>query len=223
MTPKHKLLHLEDDTSYIESFCRNFGNDFSIESFTRSSEIPWQHIDSYSGIVVDLNLQESATGYDVIEKIFAKGRPNVFVLTKDNSPSTRVRSLKLGITDFLWKDMPHEEMLLRIRNGLSRVQITTLEYQGLKLDTRTQTAQLDGVRVDITRIEFGILAAMLKSPERSHSRSELVQTVWNGRQIGDGALSSHIYNINRKIEDWSLRLRIVKGEGLLLVSSKDHR
>ncbi|MDI3403148.1 winged helix-turn-helix domain-containing protein [Streptomyces cavernicola] len=63
-----------------------------------------------------------------------------------------------------------------------------------------RTAEVDGVRLDLTYLEFELLAHLVAHPHRVHSRDQLVTTVWGYGHVGDGrTVDVHIARLRRKL------------------------
>jgi two-component system catabolic regulation response regulator CreB len=59
-----------------------------------------------------------------------------------------------------------------------------------------------GRALDLTRVEFDLLATLLGSPGRVFTRAELIDRVWgDGFRITDRTIDSHVKALRRKIAD----------------------
>lgn len=71
---------------------------------------------------------------------------------------------------------------------------------GLHVDTECYTATVDGRQLDLTYLEFELLAHLVAHPHRVHSRELLTETVWGHSYVGDGrTVDVHIARLRRKI------------------------
>jgi two-component system catabolic regulation response regulator CreB len=56
--------------------------------------------------------------------------------------------------------------------------------------------------LELTRVEFDLLASLLESPGRVFTRSELIDRVWgDGYAITDRTIDSHVKSLRRKVLD----------------------
>jgi transcriptional regulator len=70
----------------------------------------------------------------------------------------------------------------------------------VSIDTVQRTAQVDGRELDLTYLEFELLAHLVAHPHRVHTRDQLVSTVWGYGHIGDGrTVDVHIARLRRKL------------------------
>jgi DNA-binding response OmpR family regulator len=72
--------------------------------------------------------------------------------------------------------------------------------RGIHIDTDRRTAHVEGRPVELTYLEFELLAHLVAHPHRVHSRDQLVTTVWGYGHIGDGrTVDVHIARLRRKL------------------------
>ncbi|KOT33487.1 hypothetical protein ADK41_27995 [Streptomyces caelestis] len=70
----------------------------------------------------------------------------------------------------------------------------------IRVDTVQRTAHVDGRRLDLTYLEFELLAHLVAHPGRVHTRDHLVGTVWGYGHVGDGrTVDVHIARLRRKL------------------------
>ena len=68
------------------------------------------------------------------------------------------------------------------------------------VDTVRRTAAVDGRELDLTYLEFELLAHLVANPHRVHTRDQLVTTVWGYGHVGDGrTVDVHIARLRRKL------------------------
>ncbi|QPP05983.1 winged helix-turn-helix transcriptional regulator [Streptomyces bathyalis] len=72
--------------------------------------------------------------------------------------------------------------------------------EGLHVDPDRHTAQTDGRQLDLTYLEFELLAHFVAHPHRVHSRSHLVSALWGYSHVGDGrTVDVHVARLRRKL------------------------
>ncbi|WP_369258151.1 winged helix-turn-helix domain-containing protein [Streptomyces sp. R35] len=70
----------------------------------------------------------------------------------------------------------------------------------VRIDTVQRTAEVDGKPLDLTYLEFELLAHLVAHPHRVHTRDQLVTTVWGYGHVGDGrTVDVHIARVRRKL------------------------
>ena len=71
---------------------------------------------------------------------------------------------------------------------------------GIQLDPERRTALIDGEPLELTYLEFELLAHLIANPHRVHSRDHLVTAVWGYGHIGDGrTVDVHVARLRRKL------------------------
>ncbi|GHB27193.1 MULTISPECIES: winged helix-turn-helix domain-containing protein [Streptomyces] len=70
----------------------------------------------------------------------------------------------------------------------------------VRVDTVQRTAEVGGRPLDLTYLEFELLAHLVAHPHRVHTRDQLVTTVWGYGHVGDGrTVDVHIARLRRKL------------------------
>ncbi|MFC8142434.1 winged helix-turn-helix domain-containing protein [Streptomyces paradoxus] len=72
--------------------------------------------------------------------------------------------------------------------------------RGVRIDPARRIAELDGRELDLTYLEFGLLAHLVQHPHQVHSRERLMAGIWGYDHIGDGrTVDVHIARLRRKL------------------------
>ncbi|MEU5345911.1 winged helix-turn-helix domain-containing protein [Streptomyces sp. NPDC020766] len=70
----------------------------------------------------------------------------------------------------------------------------------IRVDTARHVAEADGQELDLTYLEFELLAHLVLRPHQVHSREQLVAGVWGYEHVGDGrTVDVHIARLRRKL------------------------
>ncbi|MEU3652759.1 winged helix-turn-helix domain-containing protein [Streptomyces sp. NPDC032161] len=70
----------------------------------------------------------------------------------------------------------------------------------VRVDPSQRTATVGGRSLDLTFLEFELLAHLVAHPHRVHTRDHLVTTVWGYGHVGDGrTVDVHIARLRRKL------------------------
>ncbi|MFG2118417.1 winged helix-turn-helix domain-containing protein [Streptomyces sp. NPDC048710] len=70
----------------------------------------------------------------------------------------------------------------------------------VRIDPVQRTASVDGRELDLTYLEFELLAHLVAHPHRVHTRDQLVTTVWGYGHVGDGrTVDVHVARLRRKL------------------------
>ena len=85
------------------------------------------------------------------------------------------------------------------------------EFDGLRIDVDARAVELDGEPLDLTRIEFDILAELTAEPRRVFSRAQLLASVWGGEWYGDDHMVDvHVGNLRKKLGESGSSPRFVR-------------
>ncbi|MFF7238924.1 winged helix-turn-helix domain-containing protein [Streptomyces collinus] len=72
--------------------------------------------------------------------------------------------------------------------------------EGIRIDHARHVAELDGHELDLTYLEFGLLAHLVAHPHQTHTREQLMVGIWGYDHIGDGrTVDVHVARLRRKL------------------------
>jgi DNA-binding response OmpR family regulator len=176
-------------------------------------------------VILDLGLPDIA-GERLLSMIRAAGQVPVIVATARDDEGMIVQLLDAGADDYVVKPYDPAQLEARIRAVLRRAgaageddpQRTRLQVGGLSVDPARRTAEIDGRPLDLTRLEFDVLAYLAAHPGRVISRKELLREVWQ-RTDSARTVDVHLSWLRRKLGDdvESPRfLHVHRGVGIML-------
>lgn len=140
--------------------------------------------------------------------------PIIFLSAKGDTLD-KIKGLDAGADDYLVKPMEHySELVARVRAQLRRVSkdlIKTLTIADLKIDLVKRTTLRNGKNIPLTPLEFDLLVALAREPDRVFTRDQLLQEVWDYEHSSDTRLVNvHIQRLRSKIESDPDNPRIIK-------------
>lgn len=143
-------------------------------------------------ILLDLMLPQ-IDGLDVCRELRRTSQVPIIILTARDDEIDRVVGLELGADDYVCKPFSIRELLARIKVVLRRVQpsapasVASLLAGpgGLRLDSERRAASVAGAALDLSRLEFDLLALLLGQMERVFTREQLIEQVWGYEYLGD--------------------------------------
>lgn len=153
--------------------------------------------------LLDINLPDN-DGEHLIEKLKEKDI-RVLVTTVKNDEDFIISALDQGADDYLTKPFSLAILRARIDAVLRTIplgQDKTIAYKDLKIDLNDSKLYFKGENIDITPLEYEILALFIKNPHRVYTRSQLLETFWEDRDkfVNDNTLTSTIKRIREKID-----------------------
>jgi len=158
-------------------------------------------------ILLDLGLPDR-DGLVVVEHVRAAGTTPILVLSARDREVDKVLALEAGADDYLTKPFGMAELQARISAVLRRVAPLgadlggpeTIRIGDLELDPASHTADIAGMPVHFTPLEFEVLRVLAEHAGQLVTYGRLLRAVW-GNGYGDEAHYVHVYvgQIRRKI------------------------
>ncbi|MEW5823596.1 MAG: response regulator [Pseudomonadota bacterium] len=130
----------------------------------------------------------------------------ILMLTARVEEIDRLLGLELGADDYICKPFSPREVVARVKAHLRRIErlktpLPDTSDSGLKLDLNGYRASLDGQALDLTPVEFRLLATLSAQPGRVFSRDQLLDRLYDDhRVVTDRTVDSHIKNLRRKLQ-----------------------
>ena len=130
----------------------------------------------------------------------------------------RVIGFELGADDYVVKPFSTRELVLRIRAILRTTETTTspdvTSVGAITLDTEAHQAWYNEELLDLTLLEFKVLATLMSSPGRVFSRAKLLDLVWdNPLSVTERTVDSVVKRMRIKMEASANLLETVRGVG----------
>jgi len=129
------------------------------------------------------------------------------LLTALGDEKDRVAGLELGADDYVVKPFSPREVAARVKSVLRRSgdqsRPTITKFADVSVDFDRRKVERSGAEVDLTRLEFELLAFLLGNPNRVVSRDELLQSVWDSSaEWQDPAtVTVHVRRLRQKLEN----------------------
>ena len=182
-------------------------------------------------IVLDVMLP-GLDGIEVCRRLRTFSDAYVLMLTARGEEIDRIMGLTVGADDYLVKPFSPREVVARIKallrrprsgkavpasgtgaeapgTGVSGASGTT--PAGLEIDEGRRLVRVDGTAVDLTALEFNLLALLAREPGIVVPRQALLDTLWGPEFVGDDHLVDvHIANLRRKLGDEPASPRFVE-------------
>ena len=223
-----RVLLIDDDAELCGLVTRFMaGEGFEVDSATSGRHGVVRALSGdYKLILLDV-MMPGMNGFDVLRRIRAESRIPVLMLTAKGDTLDRVLGLEMGADDYLPKPFDPPELAARVRAILRRARLqpedqATIVVADVELDTDTRTVRKKGIVIDLTTVEFDLLAALVRAAGSTVSREDLARDVL-GREFSpfDRSIDTHVCNLRKKIgllEDGTERIKGVRGAGYLYAS-----
>jgi DNA-binding response OmpR family regulator len=174
---------------------------------------------AFALIVLDLMLP-GAHGLDVLKRVRLECEVPVLVLSARNDTTDKVRALELGADDYLTKPFWPEELLARVHARLRRPVMQRaglLEVGELAIDPEGRRVSVKGETIELTKVEFDLLAALARRPGAALTRAWLVENVLDPERDGtERTLDVHVSRLRKKLGSAGGQVATVWGVGYKL-------
>ena len=220
-----KLLLVEDDKAIAETL---------VEGLTAAGHNV-VHVSTGAGalaerdyelVLLDLGLPDM-DGRDVCRELRQRSATPIIMLTARSEEFDRVLGLELGADDYVTKPFSLRELVARIRavsrrtnDGQSPADERDLAgpqtVGPMELDRRTRRVRIDGEEIALTAKEFDLLAFLANDVGAVHTRTEILETVWDAHWYGPTkTVDAHVASLRKKLGGHSW-IEAVRGVGFRL-------
>jgi two-component system, OmpR family, response regulator AdeR len=154
-------------------------------------------------VLLDVNIPEM-DGFEVLQKIRGAAQTPVIMVTAMAEDLDKLLGLKLGADDYVVKPFSPLEVVARVKAVLRRVGAQAsqqpLRFANLELDPVAVRVRVAGQRLETTLTEYRILEHLLRHPNRTFSRSELLEVALPESDALERVIDTHLGNLRKKLE-----------------------
>jgi len=180
----------------------------------------------YELVLLDLGLPDM-DGRDVCRELRQRSATPIIMLTARSEEFDRVLGLELGADDYVTKPFSLRELVARIRAVSRRTNdgqtpADDRESGGpqvigpMELDRRTRRVRIDDEEVALTAKEFDLLGFLANDVGAVHTRTEILETVWDAHWYGPTkTVDAHVASLRKKLGGHSW-IEAVRGVGFRL-------
>lgn len=167
-------------------------------------------------LILDLTLPD-LDGIEVLRRLREWSSVPVLILSARPDPAEKVGALDQGADDYLTKPFDAHELLARVRALLRRVappeEEAVICHGSLRIDLPAHRADVAGVAVPLTPIEFSLLAQLARHAGRVLTHAHLLHAVWGPRGAEHSHyLRVHFTHLRRKLEKAGLPRDVVRND-----------
>lgn len=221
---RQHILVVEDEPAIAESIAYALDRDGFSTCLASTYQLALANLLEADLVILDMMLPDGS-GFELIQYARREGNPiPIIVLSSRDAESDRVAALEAGADDYVSKPFSPREIVARVRAVLRRLQPNTSPkkpsaraHPPLRVDPITHRAYAGDHELELTRVEFDLLATLLEHAGRVYTRTQLIDRVWgNGHAITDRTIDSHVKSLRRKVGDAggiSALIETVRGVG----------
>lgn len=203
-----QILVVEDDEDTAEVVCTLLQDaGFSAVAVDRG-EAALEEIAALAPdlVLLDIRLPDM-NGLEVLRSVRSHSFLPMIVLSGYGNDRDRVLALESGADDYMGKPFSPEELVARVKALLRRVEWTPkpetkIKVRRLELDMPRRQAFINGKRLHLTPIEYGILVTLMRTAGKIVSHDELLRAVWGDNYRGDfSVLRVNVSRLRQKLEE----------------------
>jgi DNA-binding response OmpR family regulator len=208
-----KILIVDDDPNICEILEFNIKNEgYYVEVAYSAEEAMKKPLDEFTLILLDV-MMGGISGYTMAERLRAKNNqiPIIFLTAKDTE-NDMLTGFSVGGDDYISKPFSIKEVLVRIKAVIKRHKQSPkndtanrrLVFDNLVIDLETKELLINNEKIALTKTEFEILALLAENPERTFSRENIINRVWNDTPyITERTVDVHITRLRKKLGEQS--------------------
>ena len=167
-------------------------------------------------VILDVMLP-GLDGLEVLRQARTFSDAYVIMLTARVEEVDRIVGLSVGADDYLVKPFSPRELVARVRALLrrprgDRVAASDSWRAGdLEVDARRHVVAVAGAHVELTAIEFDLVASLIRERGVVFTRQQLLDRVWGMDYVGDEhVVDVHLANLRRKLGDDPAKPRFIE-------------
>jgi DNA-binding response OmpR family regulator len=212
---KKRILVVEDEQGIrmaLEDDLKSEGYDVQVAT---DGETGRRHAleGGFDVILLDVMLPRK-DGFEICREIRRAGiRTPIIMLTAKTLEAEKVLGLEIGADDYVTKPYSPRELRARIKAALRRSTADAPDvypFGDLEMDFVRRELRRNGQVVDLTPLEFKILAVFIRSHGRALSRQQLIDDAWGvGTFVTPHVVDNQVTNLRKKIEPNSSAPRYV--------------
>ena len=161
-------------------------------------------------VVLDLMLPK-LDGLEVCKQLRSRSSVPIIMLTARDDELDKVLGLELGADDYVTKPFSIREFRSRTRALLRRsraprhepadAQGQVIAHDGIVIDLARRAVEVDRRPVQLTFVEFELLARLAARPGRVFSRRMLLEALWGSAEFRDPrTIDVHVRHLREKLE-----------------------
>jgi DNA-binding response OmpR family regulator len=165
--------------------------------------------EKFDAILLDIQLKDE-DGLRILERVSKKDgffkNTVLFILSSHKDISKKMMAFSLGADDFVTKPFDPLELEIRLNARLKKLTdpkdfriIGNLLIDFHKQKVFLQMPEGEKTEINLTAIELKILSYLTRNLDRVYSRQQIIDEVWNGQNITERTVDSHIANLRKKI------------------------
>ena len=209
---KQHILAVDDDPQLLRLVTKNLQLEgYDVEAASDGQQALDQIESTKFDLVILDVMMPKLDGFAVCERVREFSNVPIIIVTALGQDNDKIRGLDLGADDYLTKPFSVAELLARVRAVMRRSELATshdgqrlrptVTLGDLAIDFGQHRVTLADKDVELTPIEYRLLAYLAQNAGRVVTQDMLLEQVWGEEYAGE----SHLLQVNmnrlrRKIE-----------------------
>jgi two-component system catabolic regulation response regulator CreB len=201
-----RILLVEDETAIAETvlYALRAEGFEAVHCLTGGEALRRVQEQAFDLAVLDVGLPDIG-GFALCRELRRDRDLPVIFLTAQGAEADRILGLEIGADDYVTKPFSPRELAVRARVVLrrgGRTPARSADEAGFAHDEDGKRVRYRGHALDLTRYEYGLLAALLARPGAVLSRAQLMDRVWgDALESGDRTVDTHIKTLRAKLRE----------------------
>ena len=177
-------------------------------------------------VILDIGLPDM-DGFELCKTLrndkITKDYP-IIMLTAKGEDRDKIEGLKLGADDYITKPYNADELILRIKNLLTR-SIKYKENNGFKkvkdleVDYSKREVKVKGKLVSLTFSEYQILNLLIDNPGKAYTKKELNKIIFNiNEEVESRTIDTHVHNLRKKLKSSGSLINTIRSVGFIFIT-----
>lgn len=204
-----KILLIDDDEDLCELVAEFLiAENFAVEAVhDGASGLELAKSGAFDLVTLDV-MMPKMDGFDVLKNLRQTSKVPVLMLTARGDDAARIGGLEAGADDYLPKPFNPRELVARIRAVLRRAPqlpetesgADKIQVDDIEISASARSAKRSGEELNLTSVEFDLLAALLKQAGKIVKKEDLSLIVLD-RKLSpfDRSLDMHVSNLRKKL------------------------
>ncbi len=224
----NRVLLIDDDSEMCSLVKEFLEPEFHIEAIGRGDDGAKRALEADFALIVLDVMMPGMDGFGVLRHLRSNACATpVLMLTARGDDVDRIVGLELGADDYLPKPFNPRELSARIHAILRRAQPPQsarekLRCNDIELYAAARSVRRAGEVVELTAVEFDVLALLMKNAGNVVTRDEMASRVLDRKLLAyDRSIDMHVSNLRKKLgpaPGGGDRIKSIRSVGYILIN-----
>jgi two-component system, OmpR family, alkaline phosphatase synthesis response regulator PhoP len=217
------ILVVDDEEDICEILKFNLESEgYHVDAVSSAEEALQKKLELYQLFLLDV-MMKGMSGYRLADEVRKRrriGAPIIFISARQ-AENDKLTGFSVGADDYITKPFSVKEVVARVKAMLRRADNvnkkspseTSIKIMGIELNIEKKRLLIDGIRKDLTPIEFELLYLLLKNQGKIFNRDQILDFVWKDVNVIDRTVDVHVTRLRKKLGVYEKYLVTRKGYG----------